>query len=80
MKDKVRNQNILILRTNIDKKKKIKMIKPIFNHHPNIIDWSIDIEDIDKVLRIETNGNISENDISEVLKTVGLFAENLDNN
>jgi hypothetical protein len=35
------------------------------------------MEDIDKVLRIETTANINENDIGRFLKTISLFGEDL---
>ena len=51
--------NILIFRTNIKTKKKVKAVKPLFNNHPVITAWSIDIEDIDNVLRIEAQEQVS---------------------
>lgn len=68
---------ILVLRTNIDKKKKLKQINQLFKQNSSIIKWSIDMEDIDKVLRIETTANINENDIGRFLKTISLFGEDL---
>ncbi|MCM4173800.1 hypothetical protein DHD32_20200 [Arenibacter sp. TNZ] len=72
--------NILILKTNIKSKKKVKIIKPIFNQHPSIIKWSVDIEDIDNVLRIEATGNIEERDIIRILKSNGFYSEDLNDN
>lgn len=69
--------NILILRTNIKTKKRVKIIKHIFNNHPSIINWSIDTEDIDNVLRIEATENIDEKDVITILKLTGFYSENL---
>jgi len=67
--------NLLIFRTDIKTKKKVKVVKPIFNNHPTIADWSIDTEDIDNVLRIEASGKLKENDIINLIKTCGFHCE-----
>ena len=66
---------ILIFRTDIKTKKKFKAIKPLFNKHPNISNWSIDIEDIDNVLRIEATESLIESDIISLTKTQGFYCE-----
>jgi len=68
---------ILIFRTDIKTKKKFKAIKPFFNKHPNISNWSIDIEDIDNVLRIEATENLIESDVINLTKTHGFYCETL---
>ena len=69
--------NLLIFRTDIKTKKKVNVVKPIFNNHPIIKNWSIDTEDIDKVLRIEVAGTLAENDIINLMKTCGFCCEML---
>lgn len=68
---------ILVFKTNIKTSKKLKLVKPIFNNHPLISDWSIDIEDIDNVLRIEAATDLQENDIESLVKTHGFYCEEL---
>ena len=46
--------NILIFGTNIKTEKDKKSISPILDAHPEINQWNIDLEDIDSVLRIES--------------------------
>lgn len=49
---------ILVFRTNINRKKDVKSLTPLFNNCAEIIKWNIDIADCDNVLRIEaTNPN-----------------------
>ncbi len=55
--------NLLIFRTDVKTKNKVNVVKPIFNNHPIIKNWSIDTEDIDKVLRIEVAGTLAESDV-----------------
>lgn len=73
-----RNTNILILKTRIKTKKKVKMLPPFKQtHHPIIVRWSADIEDIDTVLRVEATENIVEKDIDIILKLVGFDSQDL---
>ena len=68
---------LLILRTDIKTKRKVNEVRPLFNQHPVIKSWSIDTEDIDNVLRIETKGGLHESDIINMMKPHGFFAEPL---
>ncbi len=69
------NMNLLIFRTDIKTKKKVKAMRPLFNNHPSITNWSIDIADIDNVLRIEADDDLKENDIIRLIKTSGFYCE-----
>ncbi len=68
---------LFILRTNIKTKKKLSTIKSLFNDHSNIIDWSIDLEDIDKVLKVRADDGFNETDLNSLLKRKGFFCETL---
>ncbi len=68
---------LLILKTDIRSRQKVNRIKPILNQHPVINDWSIDIADIDNVLRIEASDNLCENDIVRLMKRYGFHCEAL---
>ena len=67
--------NLLIFRTDIKTKKKVKAMRPLFNNHPSITNWSIDIADIDNVLRIEAQGDLNEKDIIHLVKIFGFYCE-----
>jgi len=69
---------LLIFRTDIKTKKKVKIIKPFFNKASKIIDWSIDTEDIDNILRIEGVDGIKESDIIHLTKACGFYCKALD--
>lgn len=68
---------LVILKTNIRSKRKVNRIKPIFNNMPSILNWSIDTQDIDNVLRIEATENLHEVDIIHLIKKYGFYAEAL---
>ena len=62
---------VLVFKTDIKSKRKIRTVKPLFQKHPNIVTWSVDTEDIDNVLRLEVTDNISENDIINMVSVNG---------
>ncbi|WP_146052766.1 hypothetical protein [Aquimarina sp. I32.4] len=68
---------LLIFQTDIKTKKKVKSLKPILSNHSDIIDWSIDLEDIDNVLRIEATANLSEKEVIDLLQVEGFCIETL---
>ena len=68
---------LLIFRTDIKTKKRIRAVKPLFKNNTDIIDWSIDLEDIDNVLRIEATENLLESDIVSLINTEGFYCDAL---
>jgi len=66
---------LLILRTDIKTKKKVKVLKHVFNNHPVITKWSVDTDDIDNVLRIEAKKELKEKDIIHLIKAHGFYGE-----
>ncbi|MCK0192382.1 hypothetical protein [Arenibacter sp. F20364] len=62
---------LLIFQTDIKSKNKVKSIGPLLNNHSNILKWTIDLEDIDNVLRIEANKNLLEEEVIELVKVQG---------
>lgn len=69
--------NILIFRTDISTQKEVKRVKPLFNERSNISQWSIDLEDIDNVLRLEVSDDVKEEDIISLVETCGFLCEEL---
>ncbi len=68
---------LLILKTNIKSKKKVRSVRALLNKTPRISDWSVDLNDIDKVLRIEADDSLEEKEVIGILKHSGLYAEAL---
>ncbi|GAA3613409.1 hypothetical protein Q4Q39_03575 [Flavivirga amylovorans] len=69
--------HLLIFETDIKSKKKVKALKSVFNKHSDILKWSVDIEDIDNVLRIEATTNITEADIINMVQIHGFYIKTL---
>ena len=66
---------LLILKTDIKTKKKVKAVRSVFNNHPVINNWSIDLQDIDHVLRIEAQDDLTEKDIIRLAKANGFYCD-----
>lgn len=67
---------VLIFKTNIQNQRMVNCLKPLFEH-PVIADWSVDTEDCDNVLRIETDGPLTESDIIHMVSNLGIACEAL---
>lgn len=67
---------IFVFRTNLNSLSDIETIAPAMDSSAAILNWSVDIEDIDKVLRIES---LRENadEIIEVVRLAGYQCEEL---
>ncbi len=68
--------HILIFKTNIDNDAAHNEVGTILNTHQSVIGWNIDKEDIDKVLRIESTLNNTEEIITTISKA-GFMCEEL---
>lgn len=67
--------NLLILKTNIKNRRKIKTVSRALKDHPSIRRWTIDTEDVDKVLRIETIGRLTQAEVDELIRPFGFHCE-----
>ena len=69
--------NILIFKTDIETEQKLERVEPLFNNHPVILNWSVDTEDIDNVLRVEATQEAEERDIIYLVQACGFSCEEL---
>jgi len=68
---------VLVFRSDIELKEKISHLEPLFNEHSDVLNWSIDFEDIDNVIRIEATENLTEVDVIEMAQMNGFHIEPL---
>lgn len=73
----MQQKQILIYRTSIKGKKDVKQIKTLFTQFPQICKWNVDLEDWEKILRIECLG-MASGDISEALQAIHIDVEELE--
>ena len=50
---------IFVFKTNVANKKSIKNVEPVLNGLPYIQKWNFDLKDSDKILRIDTQHDVS---------------------
>ncbi|MBO6763107.1 MAG: hypothetical protein JJ909_19295, partial [Roseivirga sp.] len=63
---------LLIFKTNIANESRIKKVNALLAYNPGLLDWSIDMEDRDKVLRIEAEDQVDESDVMEIVNSWGV--------
>lgn len=62
---------LLIFKTDINTQEEVNKIQSVFDRFSFILDWSIDLEDVDKVLRVEALDGIKEHDIVTLTNVKG---------
>ena len=70
-------EQILIFRTSVRNARDIKHIAALFTLCPQIYKWNVDMEDWEKVLRIECQG-ITPTEISKALRAINIYAQELE--
>ena len=66
-----------ILKTNIKTSNQIKRLSRVLKQQSNITTWSVDMHDIDRVLVVNTNYNFEQNELIDLVKTQGIYCEDL---
>lgn len=71
------NSNVIVLKTDIQSEQMLRLVSPLFDAHKAILKWSVDLEDCDKVLRVEGLSGISAFELTKSLNNKGFIAEEL---
>lgn len=72
-------KNVLVFRTNIQNEFQRSYVQIIINSTYGVHDATVDLEDVDKVLRLEIdNTEVSETNIVEKMNTLGFACKPLD--
>lgn len=71
------DMEILIFKTDIGTKSKVRAISPVLNSLPVVSRWTVDTDDIDNVLRIEACGKHAEEEIITLIRSCGFQCEDL---
>jgi hypothetical protein len=69
-------QFILVFKTNIRCRNDIYFLTPFLNSGPGILRWSVDLTDVDNVLRIES-AHADHKQVIEIVKNAGYSCEEL---
>ncbi len=68
---------VLVFKTNVTSKRKVNKVKALLTSFPSIRQWNFDLEDCDKVLRIEAIG-LHPTTVESLLHTAGFSCRELD--
>jgi copper chaperone len=69
--------DILVFKTNLRFKKNINQAVSHIDNIPGILRWNVDLQDRDKVLRIESN-NLAPQLVEKTLTDIGFFCKELE--
>lgn len=72
----VENKEVLVFRTNISSRTEAEMLGPVLNKE-HILKWNVDLEDQDRVLRIETT-KFSPGEIIGLVREKGVVCEEME--
>jgi len=67
---------ILIFRTSISTRTDLKRLRELLSRYPQVEKWNVDLEDWEKILRIECNG-LTTSELIVALRTVDIYAAEL---
>lgn len=67
---------VLVFKTNLRFKKQITAVTPHINNLHGIARWNVDLDDVDKVLRIESD-NLNPRIVETTLQRAGYLCEEL---
>jgi len=69
--------DILIFATSVEKPQQVSKVKTLLTSVQSISQWNFDLEDCDKILRVEADG-ISPRFIETLLQTAGFNCQELE--
>jgi len=67
---------ILVFKTNLTDHTRISRVEVALDIHPNVFKWSVDLQDIDNILRVVAS-NISGREVENILQHAGYYCEEL---
>jgi len=69
--------NILVFKTNLTDTRRISDVESLLDIHPHIIQWNVDLDDCDKVLRVVSR-HIAPQEVEALLLNAGYYCEELE--
>ncbi len=66
---------VLVFKTNIQSEGKVQQVRSLFSRHNAVLKLTVDTDDEDKVLRIETRNNLKEKEVVSLVQQSGFQCE-----
>lgn len=67
---------VLVFKTNLHDQTRVQEVESYLDVHPGIIQWNVDLEDCDRILRIVSSA-ISSAEVEMILWKAGYYCEEL---
>lgn len=67
---------VYVFKTAVNTQDEVKQLSPLLNNFLNDSNWNFDLDDCDRVLRIESQNDVS-NSIPELMRDMGFMCEEL---
>jgi hypothetical protein len=67
---------VFVFKTKVTSKKKVSQVAPLLNSFRAIRHWNFDLEDCDKILRVEASG-LNPASVERLLLTAGFSCQEL---
>jgi len=68
---------VLVFKTNLRYKKQVNELSMHMNNLQGVLRWNVDLDDSDKILRIEANEQCCPRKVEDTLVQAGYFCEEL---
>lgn len=72
------NGKILVYRTSVTNAKELMLLSIVLNSCAKIKSWNIDLEDWEKVLRVECSKNLRPEEVIEMIQNIGICISELE--
>jgi cell fate (sporulation/competence/biofilm development) regulator YmcA (YheA/YmcA/DUF963 family) len=71
------HMQILVFKTNLADSKRISDIGSFLDIHPHIMEWNVDLHDVDNVLRVVSK-DLEAKEIEQLVLGAGYYCEELE--
>jgi hypothetical protein len=73
---KITGLEIMVFKTSLTSPVEIKLLSGILDNHPCIVEWNIDLDDWEKILKIKSRG-IEANEVKSILGNLGILSHEI---
>lgn len=69
---------VYVFKTSVKFKKQVKRLEPLLNDTLAKTNWNFDLEDCDKIFRVESAGDVSTQQVKTLFEEKGFVCEELE--
>lgn len=68
---------LFILKTDIKSQLQVNKLRPVFQRNDSIARWTVDLDDVDRVLKLETRIDLKQEEMIKIVRDQGIKCEEL---